>query len=201
MNGKKYIVSAFVLNAVLIAFTTCLLQLPRQAQAANDRVAPSLSGPLPKFGPVTEAVLPGAKSHEPEMLDLETGRFVLQEPFQRFKFRAEAIMRWIRSNGLDISCNVWSTGAACVTYDMTVVPVLAKRWEDIAEEELLSNPALTPKHHSPRRLLVLGRNSADTYLFRTGDGTLGILRISGLSQNGQGVKIRYKLINTGKSSS
>jgi hypothetical protein len=42
---------------------------------------------------------------------------------------------------------------------------------------------------------VLGNNRPDTYIFRTGDGTLGMLRIVGLSQHSQGVKIRYKLLN------
>jgi hypothetical protein len=106
-------------------------------------------------------------------------------------------MGWIRSHGLDISCNVWSGGAACVTYDMTIVAVDAKRWKEATEQELLDNPALAHVPHSPRKLLVLGHN--DIYMFRTGEGTLGMLRIVGLSDDGRGVKICYKLINPAKS--
>ena len=40
----------------------------------------------------------------------------------------------------------------------------------------------------------MGNDRPNTYIFRTGEGTLGMLRIVGLSQNGQGVTIRYKLI-------
>src|SRR5205823_2588031 len=130
-----------------------------------------------------------------DILDLETGRTLLQPSLEHFNSRADAIMAWVRSNGLDISCNVWAGGAACVTYDMTIVPVEGKRWEETTEEELLGNPALAPVSHSPRRLLVLGQDRPDTYIFRTGEGTLGMLRIVGLSEGGPGVKIHYKLIN------
>src|SRR5438874_2741815 len=62
-----------------------------------------------------------------------------------------------------------------------------------------SNAALTPVHHSPRRLLVLGNNRPDTYVFRTAEGTLGMLRIVGLDQHRRGVTICYKLVNPAKS--
>jgi hypothetical protein len=189
MNTKKYFVVAIT--------ACCFILLPRQSHAgegAPDFRATALTGADGKFGPVKEIVLPGATTNEPEILNLETGRFVSQQPFERFRFRADAIMAWIRSKGLDISCNVWPGGAACVTYDMAIVPLSGKCWDKITEDELISNPALAPGRHAPRRLLVLGHNRPDTYLFRTGEGTLGMLQIMGLSQHGQGVKIRYKLI-------
>jgi hypothetical protein len=198
MNRKEYFVAAIVLNTALMTFAACLChELPGEnedAGGARDSRATTLNSLGAKFGPVIETVLPAAKTEEPQMLDLETGRVQPQKPFEHFNFRADAIMAWIRSNGLDISCNVWSTGAACVTYDMSVVAVTGKCWEGATEEELRGNPALAPKRHSPRRLLVLGQNRPDTYIFRTGEGTLGILQIVGLSSDGQGVKIRYKLI-------
>jgi hypothetical protein len=107
-------------------------------------------------------------------------------------------MGWIRTNGLDISSSLWPGGAACVTYDMTIVPVTAKCWETTTEQELLDNPALAPVPHSPRRLLVVGNDGPDTYIFRTGEGTLGMLQLVGVSEHKRGVKIRYKLINPAK---
>src|SRR5215475_446315 len=105
-------------------------------------------------------------------------------------------MGWVRSNGLDISCFGLSRGAACVTYDMTVVAVEGKCWEQNEEEELVDNAALAAGP-SPRKLLVLHDGPA-TYMFRTGEGTFGMLRLVGLSQDGRGVKICYKLINPPK---
>jgi hypothetical protein len=198
MNGKKYFVAAIVLNPVFWAFAVCLCRhFPCQAQAggANDPTIAVLLAPGQKFGPVIEKTLPASDATGiAEILDLETGRALLQPPIEHFDFNARAIAAWIRSNGLDISCNVWSNGATCVTYDMIIVAVEGKCWEETTEEQLLGNPALAPRCHFPRRLLVLGDNRPNTYIFRTGEGTLGMLRIVGLSQHGRGVKIRYKLI-------
>ena len=192
MNAKKYFVVAIVLNAVLLALAASFWQTKRSQMA--------LTGPSGKYGPVIEIVLPAAKAKGAvDILDLETGRALLQPPFEYFNSGADAIMAWIRSHHLDISCSVWSGGAACVTYDMTLVAVEGKCWEETTEEELLGNPALAPGLPSPRRLLVLGPDRSDTYLFRTGQGTLGILRIVGLSQHIPGVNICYKLINPAKS--
>lgn len=203
MNGKKYFV-AIVLNTVLLAFAACFcrhfLCKAQAGDGANDPRIAALLGPGGKFGPVKETVLSAAETTGvAEILDLETGRALPQERFEQFNFRADAIMGWIRSHGLDISCNVWSGGATCVTYDMAVVAVEGKRWNEATEQELIGNPALAPVPHSPRKLLVLGPNRPDTYMFRTGEGTLGMLRIVGLSEDGRGVKICYKLISPAKS--
>jgi len=196
MNAKKYIVAAIVLNTLLLAFAACFHCLPCRAQSgANELGAMASNGRGGKFRPVVEAVLPAAKTDKPaEILDLETGRTLPDPAFADFDFRADAITTWIRTNGLDISCQVWSTLAACVTYDMTTIAVEGKCWNETTEEDLLANPALAPKLHSPRRQLVLGSNSPDTYIFRTGQGTLGILRIMGVTEDRQGVRIRYKLL-------
>ncbi len=202
MNTKKYLVTAMVLNTVLLAFAVSLGHHPayETQRGANDLRKTALTGPSGKFGPVIETVLPGAKTESaPEILDLETGRMLHEPPFEYFDSRVDAIMAWPRSHGLDISCSVWSSGATCVTYDMIIVPVEGKCWEETTEQELLRNPALAPVRHSPRRLLVQGNNGPDTYIFRTAEGTLGMLHIVGLDQHGRGVRIRYKLVNPAKS--
>jgi hypothetical protein len=194
MNAKKYFVAAIVLSTVLLAFAASYFLRP--THRGDNETGPALTGPSGKFGPVIDTVVPTADNNgTADILDLETDRSRIQPPWAHFNYRVDAIMGWIRSNGLDISSFVLSGGAACITYDMTIVPVERKCWEETTSEELRDNPALAPRPHSPRRLLVVGDNRPDTYIFRTGEGTLGMLRIVGLSQNGQGVKIRYKLIN------
>jgi len=196
MNAKKYFVTAIVLSTLLLAFAASCWQAKR---GDNLPGSIALTGPSGKFGPMIETILPAAKDNgDTDIVDLETGRTLVQPPFD-FNSRADAIMGWIRTNGLDISCSVWPGGTACVTYDMTIVAVEGKCWEEITEEKLLGNPALAPGRHSPRRLLVLGPNRPDTYMFRTGEGTLGMFRIVGLNQHGRGVNICYKLINPSKS--
>jgi hypothetical protein len=202
MNKKKYLIAATVSSAALLALASRFghdLPCHAQAQGVSSTVFAALGNSAPKFGPEMEAVLPSARTNGlADILDLETGRTLAQEPFEHFRFRADAIMAWIRSNGLDISCNIWSTGATCVTYDMAIVAVASKAWEKTTEEELVANPALAPTRHSRRKLLVLGPNRPNTYIFRTSEGSFGMLRLVGLTEDGRGIKIRYKMINSSK---
>jgi len=195
MNTKKCFVAVIVPSTVLLALVASFCHpLALRAERSGDHQRPS-----GKFGPVIEKVLPASKTDRPEILDLETGRALVQPPLEYFNSRADKIMAWIRSKGLDISCVSWSGGAACVTYNMSIVAVEPKCWDQSTEEELLSRPALAAGRHSPRRMLVIGQNRPETYIFRTGEGSLGMLQIVGLSQKDCRVKIRYKLIKSGKS--
>ena len=194
MNAKKYFVAAIALSTVLLAFAACLNSPWAKQYGANDR---AITNPSGKFGPVMEIVMLAGEGDRPaELLDLETGRKLPQPAFfESLDTSAEVITAWIRTNGLDMSGSIWSSGAACVTYDMTSIAVEGKCWKETTEEEILGNPALAPRMHSPRRQLVLGQNRPDTYVFRTDEGTLGMLQIVGLTEGRRGVKIRYKLIN------
>jgi hypothetical protein len=197
MNRKAFFVVAVVLLAFAVGFCN-LLTCETHGSQGHDPGPKALTAASAKFGPVIETVLPGANENErAQILNLETGHALPEPLFEAFGFRADAIITWIRTNGLDISCSVWSNLAACTTYEMILVPVERKCWDETTAEELVHNPALAPRH-APRRLLVLARNRPDTYLFRTGEGTLGMLRLDGLSKDGRGVKIRYKLINPAK---
>lgn len=201
MNAKKYLVTAIVLSIVLLTLAASFFQTKRSANKLSEPSQTALTGPAGKFGRVIETVLPAAKTNgATDILNLETGHALTQPPLD-LNSRADLIMAGIRSNGLDLSCSVWPSGAACVTYDMAIVAVETKSWEATTAEELLGNPLLALGQHSPRRLLLLRTNSPNTYLFRTGEGTLGMLQIEGLSQSGQGMNICYKLINPANSSS
>jgi len=202
MNAKKIFVAAIALNFVLLAFAASLYHRWKSqcgGDGDNCTMMSVVSGPDGKFGPVMEIVLPAEINGRAQLVDLETGRALPQEGLEHFDFRADAVMAWIRSNGLDISCSVWPGGAACVTYDMRIAAVEAKYWEKSTADEVLEEAALAGRGHSPRRQLVLGHKRPDTYVFRTAEGTAGMLRLVGLSEGGRGVKIRYKLINQGMS--
>jgi hypothetical protein len=199
MNRKKYFLALIALTIVLLAIAASL-DHQRRFQAQSEPKQMPLAGPSGKFRPVIETTLRGPETETSiDILDLETGCARRQPPLEYFDWRADAIMAWIRTNSLDISCSPLAGRAACITYDMTIVPIEAKCWEQITEQEILENPALAPVSHSPRRLLVLGNERPDTYIFRTGTGSLGMLQLVGLSEHGRGVKIRYKLINPAKS--
>ena len=206
---KKWFLIAAFLSAVLLAAAAYFSQavLRRQPSGAWSLATPKpvrhpevtlirLAGSGQGFGPVVEATLPAARSGgETEILDLETGRWLTQPGLECFHEDAGAIATWIRTNALNISCFVWPDGsAACVTYNMTVVPVEKRCWEEIAAGDMPGIPVLAPGQHSPRRLLPLGPGRMETYVFRTDEGTLGMLRLVGLSDHERIVKIRYKLL-------
>ena len=196
MNAKKCFLITIVVSGVFLTIAASFWPEQR-SESEHRRMA--LTGAKGKFGPLIDTILPSAENEQPlEILDLETGKALLLAPFDP-ESRADEIVAWIRSNGLDVSSCVWPNGAACITYDMTIIAVDRKCWDETTADELRDHPALAPERHSPRRLLVLGSNKADTYMFRTGDGTLGMLRILGLSDNKQGVRVCYKLINPGQS--
>lgn len=195
MNAKKYFVTLIALSTVLLAFAASFRQAKRDDKPPGST---ALTGPGGKFGPLIEAVLPAKARGAIDIFDLETGGTLLHPPLD-FNARADKIMAWVRSNGLDISGFTWSGGGACITYDMAIVAVEGKRWDEITEQELFRNPVLAPGRHSPRKLLLQGDNRPDIHLFRTGEGTLGRLQIVGPSKDGRGVNIRYQLINPANS--
>jgi hypothetical protein len=199
MNAKKYLLAALALSFVAVAFaaSVCHHRKCEAQPGANHLTRAALKAPSGKFGPVIEAILPDPKTPEgqTDILSLETGRTLPQPSFEDLSSDVDAIAAWPRSHGVDISCFVLSRGAACITYDMTVLPVESDCWDKATAEDLLGNPGLAPVSHAPRRLLKVGQNHPDTYLFRTRHGILGMLRIVGVSRQQPGVTIQYKLIN------
>lgn len=206
---KKWFLIAAIAGAVILAAIAYFPQkvLRRQPSSAHSRATPEsgfhpevtltrVSGSGQGFGPVVEATLPAERSDgATESLDLETGRWLTVPALERLNEDVGAMIAWIRTNGLNISCRVWSDGsAACVTYNMTVVPVETKCWNEPAADDFPGFPVLAPGEHSPRRLLLLGPGRAETYVFRTDEGTLGMLRLVGLSEDEPLMRIRYKLL-------
>ena len=204
---NKWLFTAAVLGVVLLAAATDSSRAVRRWQTSGApgwafperglcrevtlaRVAGSGQG----FGPVVEATLPAAGANEEtQLLDLETGRSLVQLGIDHFNGDSAAFVSWTRTNGMHICGRVWSDGSAdCVTYNMTVVPVEPSCWSKAGD--LPAIPLLGPGQHSPRRLLVLGGDHTGTYAFRTDEGTLGMLCLAGLSDDHRGVKIRYKLL-------
>ena len=128
MNRKKFFLAALVLNTVMLAFAVCVYNLhatQTHGGESKDSRPKALTGESGKFGPVIETVLLAANTNgRAQILDVETGHGLPEPLPEAFGFRANAIMGWIRGKGLDISCSVWPNGgAACVTYEMTLLPV------------------------------------------------------------------------------
>ena len=143
-----------------------------------------------------EAVLPAAENDgQTEILNLKTGQWRTTPRLEEFNGDVVALMTWIRTNGLNISCQMWPDGlAGCISYNMKVFPLETKRWEDTVVEDIPPIVLSSTNRHTPRMLLVLASGRPKIYSFRTDEGTVGILRLVALSDDRRGVKIRYKLV-------
>src|SRR5580765_5679951 len=138
MNGKKYLAATLVLSTVVatVAASVCHHRKCETQFCATEPTASPLSGPIGKFGPVIQTLLPDPKTPDGPtgVLNMETGRTLAQPTIDDFNSDVEAIVAWPRVHGADISCFLYPGGAACVTYDLTVLPVASKSWEQTTEE-------------------------------------------------------------------
>ena len=211
MNFKRWFLTVAVVSGVL-AITAAYLSREAFPPQTSHGVAPTnaplaiypavkvveVAGASGGFGPVMEAMLPAARRDgETEMLNLETGHWLPALPLAQFNNDTGALAAWIRTNGLNISGQVWPNGfdfAACVTYNLTVVPLESKSCETTPAEEVSRLLLSCTQQHGPRRLLCLASNHPELYAFRTDEGTFGMLRLVGLRDDRREVKIRYKLV-------
>jgi hypothetical protein len=100
---------------------------------------------------------------------------------------------WMRKNGIDLR----AAGNALIWYDATFTSLRSEDWDTLTPSELkgrlengsTANPPIT---QTVSKMLLL------TDGFKTREGGLGILQISGFADNPRGVKIRYKLVQQGK---
>jgi predicted Ser/Thr protein kinase len=95
---------------------------------------------------------------------------------------------WIRSRGFDLD----ATTNGLNTSQLMVNNLKPGDWDalGVAEFDKVMN-----YHYSPAQLpSVPGAKLPDFYGFRTADGTMGMLQITGFDTNRAGVRLRYKLI-------
>ena len=148
------------------------------------------------FGPVIERVVnddrPGATNF---LIDLDTGRLVTP-PSPK-----EAGWNWTVANGIDaIGCTDANVRGLLSTGGTVVVPVVADAWETFSvydvrqivvplSSTLQGGTAMPGKDRLPV-----------TYAFKTREDCMGVLQITGFTENPPGVKIHYKLVQNSESS-
>jgi serine/threonine protein kinase len=164
--------------------------------ATNQPAAPNLS-----FGPVMERALVDSKipfKSEAErtnammMIDFDTGSLFSASAAQ-WAADTDSQRRWMQTNGIDALCVIPEVGGL-VGLDMKAVPVSPQAWDGI------STAMFDQLAGSPRQETVLLNAKASmppTWLFQTREGSIGVLQITGFTENPRGVKIRYKLVQNG----
>lgn len=208
MNTKIMLVLSVGFNAALLsALTFVCKQIPEcemltargawvvKSVSASDIRTAQLDAFAPRAGAVIEALLPEARTGEPrDLFDFETGRRVAEPVFDANDAR-EGIA-WIRNRGLDVAGVILQNGEpACLGCYLAAVPVNRQLWETITPGDLQAQPDLDKIVSPKRTFLIPGQSKTDTFLFRTADGTAGILQVQGVTDDRRCVKIRYKLLS------
>jgi tRNA A-37 threonylcarbamoyl transferase component Bud32 len=178
--------------------------------AVQEIAATTLSANQPdlSFGPVVERVLYSVAVQRPvKAEDLDGGR-ELEVPAQMEKAGEDAFFHWLAVNGADVLAfahkRYWDLWVApklavvpAVTWDNSEVADLTKALQTGPVGLERANPDAKEGIVSYR----LGTNivSPLTFAFQTSAGGVGVLQITGFTENPRGVKIRYKLVQDAKS--
>jgi hypothetical protein len=99
---------------------------------------------------------------------------------------------------VDITGRVVPNGVLLGGSAMTVVPLTVDQWNLMTPSELRK---LLKAARTEARVTMDGENSQSaTYAFKTREGGMGLLQILGASNSRNGVKIRYKLVQSAAAS-
>ncbi|MFO1488581.1 MAG: protein kinase [Verrucomicrobiota bacterium] len=158
-------------------------------KAAVEPAAQKLS-----FGPVMDRVVnddhPGAMNM---MIDLDSGR-IITPPAAR-----EADRNWVVANGIDAEAKVDDSVHGLIATGGTVVsPVPNDSWEKFSAkdvERMVSSLSVTFQTGAQIAKVMSAKDELPaTFVFMTREGGMGILQITGFTENPRGAKIRYKLL-------
>jgi serine/threonine protein kinase len=168
-----------------------------------------------QFGPVVERVVnlesPGTNS----ALDLDSGRFVSMASVSFPKgttnheaYTGQRTDEFIRHNGIDVigylqffdSLPSGPTVPKIVTLNGLVCAkgtlaqkISAINWNNATTDWVASNASSISNTWESQTMSGVGELPR-TYLFKTREGGMGILQITGFTENPRGMKIRYKLV-------
>lgn len=208
MNAKRHQLIPWAVRSALLgvvcAATGQILSSDHQPPGLGSRAASGLHATVGvtdltaadyRFDPSADVLLRHyGEGRQSELFDLETGRQLREPTFESFGNNALANIAWIKTNGLDISGLVFDrTNVSCITYYLAAVPVERRLWADATPAQVATHPALAQIHDPKRTALSPERDGTDTFLFRTQEGTAGILQIRGVGPDSRSVKLRYKL--------
>jgi len=149
----------------------------------------------PVFGPVIEQVVYDDGARRDFFVDLDTGK-LFSPPAGLNLTDTNAVQTWLRENGIDAMGETGVSIHGLVGIEMVVRPLVSKLWGKISPQVVAKDEAIaagTPG--SPVFLRAKGK-LPETFLFKTREGGMGVLQITGFTDNPRGVNIRYKLVQS-----
>jgi hypothetical protein len=145
------------------------------------------------FGPVMERTINRASTGTNFLLNFKTGE--LHAPPPEIASATGDIHRWAQREGLDAAVGVLNGDNDVMTgFDMAALPAPAQCWEELAPAAAAARLEVQPpSSHSV--MLYANGSRLETCVFRTRDGGIGILQLTGFVSEPPGLKIRYKFVD------
>jgi uncharacterized protein (TIGR03067 family) len=168
------------------------------------------------FGPVIERLIlhPG-DSRTNDVLDLDTGKFLVAPPevddLLRVRFDevtkstrpVEPIIRWARSSGADLTLAMTSPDVALVLYEGLISPAGSFATTEPGEVLSIATETLHRRGGYDKPIPPMWMfqrpgppHGDDAFVFRTREGSVGLLQIVGSKEKPRSATIRYKLLIT-----
>jgi len=205
-SGKKFyrrptfvtIVTVLLLAGLAVPTTLALTERSeKKSETADVKTkhekpqASSKTQPL-LYGPVIERVVNSESVGKDFFIDFDTGE-VLSPP-EEPPGGPNPFETWLQQTGVDAEGSVGGRGnikgLAC--FDMIVIPVDKASWSDPVKASYFEQFITWGKPGSPVFMSGKGKLPV-TYLFKTREGGMGLLQITGFTDSPKGVKIRYKM--------
>ena len=130
-------------------------------------------------------------------LDLDSGT-VLTNSILDWQTRAGH--EWIRSNSLDLATTDSSKEIQVLLgFDAIILAAPTNGWDTLTPIDVAYHWNLL--QDQPMQMKMFGAKSgqSDTYFFRTREGGVGLLQITGFTEDPRGVRLRYKLVQNSTS--
>jgi len=171
-----------------------------EAMPAASAAAQNLS-----FGPVIERVVADSKAqfeneaertNAPMMIDFDSGS-LLAGSSAMWAADTGSQKTWMQTNGVD-AMGVIPQVNGLVGLDMKAVRVLSSMWSNVSAAAIAE--VVKSKSSKDTTLLSADELLPSTWIFQTREGGMGILQITGFTENPRGVKVRYKLVQNGNES-
>ena len=153
------------------------------------------------FGPVIEQILvmPDVDEDNPvfELLDIDSGRRVIVKNPNHY--HPDEYRHWVREMRVDIAGVVTPSKPVSIGvgfFDASVIDYPRINWETITAREAIEDRGLNKIYPPPIKLVLNHKRKLlpKTCLFKTREGTVGVLQVLGPAEVDGGVKIRYKLV-------
>ena len=191
----------------LVVLSCVVIPMGAMRLAAQDGVADEPGGDAVDdhgFGPIIEREIADWDRDGTEcVIDLDSGRlFSVPNQLRNTptEGREKVVSEWYRKNGIDAGADGSGQQHGLVGVEVKAAQVANERWETITEDDISQVLTEAPLKEHEGRVLMLrtNREVRATFAFKTREGGMGILQITGFTENPKSVKIRYKMVQTAK---